>query len=254
MTVTHGQTRQLQNEDGTYLGFYPDASRHATDGLFLFPSNEKRSGGVFASCWPLRELAGYLCAVDATVDTFTDFERQAALFADAPCHTEHRRRYLHKALLPMVHALCRILTALELSPQTIFDDMVVRNRGMIRNSGRAFYEFRAITSGPNIMVAPDPVLASGSTEEVWRIFPAMQSAIPETPAAQGGKSMLIGSDAVCADQLCLAIWAVNAPSHNHNRRDGSLREEYCIPIYPYVSPMEVYDLRQGRAAGLMPGL
>jgi len=253
LTLTHGRISEFGNEDGMYLGFYPDSSRHITDGLFFFSANSKRKGGVFAACWPLREFADYLRGRDLETDTFADLEQQAILFADAPCHTERRSRYLHNAMLPLVQALCRVIDALHLPPKALFDQMVVRDRGMIRNSGRAYYEFRAIASKPNIMVYPEPTLTSGLAEEVWRIFPAMQDAAPVTVAAQGGKSILPAYDASQVDRLCLVAWAVDAPSHAHSRKDGSLRESFYIPIQAYVSPLEVYDLRKAQAAGLAPG-
>lgn len=254
LTVVHGLIKLLHNEDGDYYGFYPDNSCHVTDGLFLLPATAKRRGGVFAACWPLRELADFIHADDADISTFKDLEYQTSLFTNASCHTEHRRDYLHRALIPMVSALCRILSALELPPHTIFDRMVVRDRGMIRNSGRAYYEFKAIASGANIMVVPEPVLSGGSTEEVWRVFPATQTTVPKTRAAQGVKSMMPFDDTVDSDSLCLIAWAVDAPSHTHIRRDGSVRDGYCIPIHDYIAPLAVYDLKQGKAAGLMPGV
>ena len=102
-----------------------------------------------------------------------------------------------------------------------------------------------------IKVVPDPVLSADNTDIVWRIFPAMISQSSQPMSEIGRKSSIpIPSKQCCEesynDKLCLIAWEVDAPSHSHNRNDGTLRDSHIIPIADFVDPMKTYNLRQHR--------
>ncbi len=254
-SVVHGRAALLENEDGVYYGFYPDASRHVTDGWFFFPENGRRKGGCLNACWPLRELEDHLSENKLETGGFDALMEACRTFVEEGSPTPRRRAHLRESFAPMVAALCRVLEALGFSPADLFDRRLIRDRGVIRNSGRAFYEFRQIASAQNVMVVPDPVLTSGNQDEVWRIFPALASSAG-TPAALGGKSAVdfLPVPTEREAQLNLIVWAVDAPSHSHLRRDGTARAAYTIPLDDCVAPLRVVELSEGKKLGLMPGI
>ena len=257
--IVNGHVTTLKNEDGVYYGFYPDSSQHTTDGIFFFPKTETRLGGVFNACWPLREFRNYIQSQSVDIATYDDMLRVEQIFITCTKHVPHRKEYLQEYFAPMFDALCKVLEALEIHPMSLFDNKLVRDRGMIRNSGRAYYEFRQIASGPNIMVVPDPVLSADNTDIVWRIFPAMISQSSQPMSEIGRKSSIpIPSKQCCEesynDKLCLIAWEVDAPSHSHNRNDGTLRDSLIIPIADFVDPMKTYNLTEGKKLFLLPGV
>lgn len=256
--VMNGRTVLLKNEDGIYYGFYPKESGHVTDGIFFFPSSENRKGGIFNACWPLRELKDYIGKQDNLKTSYAKIRKMCQNFMVFEGHAQHRRKYLQESFFPMFSALCDIMEAVGFPAETLFDRMIVRDRGMIRNSGRAYYEFKRIASGSNIMVVPEPVLSQETNDEVWRIFPAKVTSASQAVNIMGRKSRVTDLKEEHAaenpdHQTYLVAWAVDPPSHSHSRRDGTIRGEYRIPITNFVTPLLSFDRAAGIAAGLVPG-
>lgn len=257
--VIHGHAVEYKNEDGIYYAFYPDASRDVTDGIFFFPTSEKRKGGVFVACWPLREFEDYISTNKFVVSTYDDIQRLCQEYVLSLAHLPQRQNYLEKSFVPFLSALCYILQSVDVPVNSLFDRSIVRDRGMIRNSGRAYYEFRNIASAPNIMVVPDPVFTQPVIDKVWRIFPS--KIFVETHAVKGiGKKSLISdwSDIPIEnrtyDEIYLIAWEVDAPSHSHLCRDGSRMRAYKVPITQFITDIVSYDRTAGKEAGLLPGI
>jgi len=255
--VIHGKLNHLKNEDGSYYGFYPDLSRDITDGIFFFPKSQRRNGGILNACWPLREFEDYIKSSGEQMATYDDAIRLCLKFVSGNALDLERNEHLAKTFVPMFKGLCRVLDALEFPPCSLFDRKVIRDRGIIRNSGRAFYEFRNIVSCPNIMVVPEPLLCSSEYDLVWRIFPTMIFDATQNDAVIGKKSRVVldvedGKGE--KTQLWLVAWEVDAPSHSHNKTDGSFRSEWVVPLSDFVNPMLVYDLKSGKDEYLMPGI
>lgn len=250
--VQKGKFSQLENNDGVYYGFYPVDSYHPTDGVFFFLPTENRKGGVFDARWPLREFESYLKNKVGKLVSYTDAKKLCEKYIEDVI-TLHRHEYLKKSFEPMFFALCQILESIDLPPCTLFNPLIIRDRGMIRNSGRAFYQFRQIASGPNIMVVPDPVLCSENVDEVWRIFPAKHYPIQKQEIYMGRKS-LVTSLEENDEQIYLVAWAVDSASHSHNEKNGHIRRGYYIPIADFINPMHSFDLKEGKIKGLLPGI
>jgi hypothetical protein len=256
IVVEVGSFLPFINEDGPYYAFIPSVASDNTDGVFYYLQTKKRDSGVMDARWPLRVLQS-----DEIIqpDSFTDYVRIEQIcelhVLNTKRYSTRRAEYLSKQLLPLVKKLCKIFSLMGVEPKRIFNKDFIRDRGIIRNSGRAYSEFRKIASSPNIMVVPDPVLSIKNNNEVWRMFPTPSVSNVNAHNWYGRKSEPYTngmSDATT--NVILAILAVDPSSHSNIDKDKKQRRAIYIPIGEFVQPLYTITFAQGKKWNYIPGI
>lgn len=250
-SAVEGTFVQLTNEDGIYYGFVPSHANASGNGVFFYPQTSLRAGGVLDARWPLDDLR----TLYGNSSNTTDFIVQCRSYVHSVYESSPSRGlYLERMFLPLANELRTIFDRLALPASRVLDESVIKSRGVMRNSGRAYYAFRGITSGPNIMVVPDALPQCDATEEVWRVFPISRSQMRDGPASHMGKKSHFSTSQVGEfGDLFIAVCAVDPPTHSNEREDGGYRRRYFVPVDGLLNPLTTLRFGEGIAAGTVPG-
>ena len=251
-SLEKGKAKIIYNEDGGYYAFYSDSSKDSTDGVFYFPTSKVIRGGVLNAVWPFREIVEE-CGFDEKYEGNAKklLLRCTEYIDDIERLSRRRANYFRRFVYPIINALCYAFEKADIPIGKIFDKTIVRDRGIIRNSGRAHCFFRGIASKPNVMVTPDSVLTSQNRDTVWRVYVECNLSNVHRNS-YGGKNYDI---ACCGDEnVRLIVRSVDAISHSNYDAFGNMREYFSFSIDEFVNEMEKYDLNRGKEYYLMPGI
>lgn len=252
----HGRFYPLSNADGLYYAFIPDSGKSHTDGVFFYPKTGTREGGLLDARWPLRAFRDDAGIPTGQGDNSALYEQLCQIHIEkTERHSTRRAKYLRLHLQPLIHTLCQIFALAGIDSGLIFDPTVVFDRGIIRNSGRAYGEFRKIASGKNITVVPDSTPNQKTRREVWRVFPVQAVHNRNLHGLYGLKSRPSSDvDLNLNQEPVLAVLAVDPLSHSNTYKDGMQRRAIYIPIGKYVRPLKTITFPAGKNEGLIPGL
>ncbi|WP_138956525.1 hypothetical protein [Pseudomonas oryzihabitans] len=208
---------RLQNEDGEY--FAVDAERRA-DGVtakYFYPKTEKRPGAGYID--GERYLLNLLIQAKSTCQnkTWTDVERiVASLYELAINLNDHDTRaatYIREQVVELLKSYVRVLHLAGYPATAFFDKELSVDTGHICNLGRAFHEYKAIASRPDLPLTPNHERAFGLTGELaeegqaWRLAVAPVLGASSTSSACGERNTYRDSPSILVERLDLAMTA-----------------------------------------------
>ena len=208
---------RLQNEDGEY--FAVDAERHANGvtAKYFYPKTERRPGAGYID--GERYLLNLLIQAKSTCrnKTWTDVQCiVATLYELAESLDDHDPRaaaYIRDQVVDVLKSYVRVLHLADYPATAFFDKHLSVDTGHICNLGRAYHEYKAIASRPDLPLTPNHERAFGLTGELaeegqaWRLAVAPVLGASSTTSARGERNTYRNSPSILMERLDLAMTA-----------------------------------------------
>lgn len=208
---------RLQNEDGEY--FAVDAERRL-DGVYakyFYPKTKKRPGpGYIDGERYLLNLLIYSKLIDQN-QTWNDVERiVATLYARANSVNDYDPQvadYIREQIVEVIESYIRVLHYAGYPASAFFDKNLSVDTGHICNLGRAYHEYKAIASRPDLPLTPNHERAFGLTGELsqegqaWRLAVAPLLSGSSSTIARGERNIYRNSPSILIERLDLAMTA-----------------------------------------------
>lgn len=157
----------LRNSEGIYYSLNPSITEIGNYGMNIYPLNDirKKEGYLITERFLLNALANYKNQLNMKLldkfetATWEDVENVVNLIAEA--HTKYintnkneKAEYIENEILPMVKSYVFMLKNAEYEASNFFNPEFTIDTGTICNLGRAYEEFKLISSKPNIPLTP----------------------------------------------------------------------------------------------------
>lgn len=245
-----GLLHRLQNEDGEY--FAVDAERHANGvtAKYFYPKTEKRPGAGYID--GERYLLNLLIEAKSTCQnkTWDDVERIAAslheLARNINDYDSHAAVYIREQVVAVLKSYVRVLHLADYPPTAFFDKDVSVDTGHICNLGRAYHEYKAIASRPDLPLTPNHERAFGLTGELaeegqaWRLAVAPVLGASSTASACGDRNTYRDSPSILVERLDLAMTAT---------QEGQSKERFFLK----TESIERITIRDALSFPVIPG-
>ena len=241
---------RLQNEDGEY--FAVDAERR-TDGItakYFYPKTDERPGSGYID--GERYLLNLLIQAKSTGQnvTWTDVERIiTALYEQADAVTSNDPRaaeYIREQVVEVLKSYVRVLQLANYPSTAFFDKDLSVDTGHICNLGRAYHEYKAIASRPDLPLTPNHERAFGLTGELaeegeaWRLAVAPVLGASSTSSARGERNTYKDSPSILVERLDLAMTATE---------EGQSKERFFLK----TETIERITIRDALSFPVIPG-
>lgn len=241
---------RLQNEDGEY--FAVDAERHPNGitAKYIYPKTEKRPGAGYID--GERYLLNLLIQAKSTGQnkTWADVERiVSSLYEQASNlndHDPHVASYIREQVVEVMESYVRVLHHAGYPATAFFDKDLSVDTGHICNLGRAYHEYKAIASRPDLPLTPNHERAFGLTGELaeegqaWRLAVAPVLGASSTTSACGERNTYRDSPSILVERLDLAMTATP---------EGQSKERFFLK----TESIERITIRDALSFPLIPG-
>lgn len=240
----------MVNDDGHY--FAVDAERQASGiySKFFYPKTARRvgSGYIDGERYFLNALIG---AKKNGLDTSWDDISNVIEGLHAKARTieevdETAAQYILGQVIAVVESYAKALNIANFPAQVFFDRRLTVDTGHICNLGRAFHEYKAIASRPDLPLTPNHERAFGTSGELaqegitWRLAVSPVNGNTDTAGARGNRNSFRREPSILVEELDLSMTATVT---------GQSRAQYFIPI----QNIERLSVHETRAFPIVPG-
>jgi len=241
---------RLQNADGDY--FAVDAERHLSvvKAKYFYPKTHQRPGAGYID--GERYLLNLLVEAKTTCrnQSWADAERIVCSLHDLAeqlnNHDSRAATYIREEVIEVLQSYIRILNLAGLPASAFFDKELSVDTGHICNLGRAYREYKAIASRPDLPLTPNHERAFGligelaEEGEAWRL--AISPVLGETSpnSARGERNSYRAAPSILMERLDLAMTATP---------EGQSRERFFLR----TESIERISIQDARAFPLTPG-
>lgn len=208
---------RLQNEDGEYFAVDAERRPNGVTAKYFFPKTAKRpsAGYIDGERYLLNlliqakatgknqtwaDIEGIIAALDALTGSLNDLDPKAAA-------------YIREQVIELVKSYVRVLRLADYPSTAFFDKDLSVDTGHICNLGRAYHEYKAIASRPDLPLTPNHERAFGLTGELaeegqaWRLAVAPVLGASSTASARGERNTYRDSPSILLERLDLAMTA-----------------------------------------------
>lgn len=208
---------RLQNEDGEYFAVDAERRPNGVTAKYFYPRTEKRPGAGYID--GERYLLNLLIQAQSTGQnkTWADVERIVAslyeLTSDLNDHDPRAAAYIREQVVEVLMSYVRVLHLADYPATAFFDKDLTVDTGHICNLGRAYHEYKAIASRPDLPLTPNHERAFGLTGELaeegqaWRLAVAPVLGTSSTSSACGERNTYRDSPSILVERLDLAMTA-----------------------------------------------
>lgn len=208
---------RLQNEDGEYFAVDAERRLEGITAKYFYPKTEGRPGAGYID--GERYLLNLLIQAKSTGQnaTWVDVERIiASLYKQADklsCHDPRAAAYIREQVVEVLKSYVRVLQLAKYPSTAFFDKDLSVDTGHICNLGRAYHEYKAIASRPDLPLTPNHERAFGLTGELaeegeaWRLAVAPVLGASSTSSACGERNTYKDSPSILVERLDLALTA-----------------------------------------------
>ncbi len=213
----NARLHRLQNEDGEYFAVDAERRPNGVTAKYFYPKTEKRPGAGYID--GERYLLNLLIQAKATgknqtwndIDgIFTALDEQADALNN---HDPKAAAYIREQVIELVKSYVRILHLADYPSTAFFDKDLSVDTGHICNLGRAYHEYKAIASRPNLPLTPNHERAFGLTGELaeegqaWRLAVTPVLGAFSTASARGERNTYRDFPSILLERLDLAMTA-----------------------------------------------
>lgn len=241
---------RLQNEDGEY--FAVDAERHlnVVKAKYFYPKTHQRPGAGYID--GERYLLNLLVDAKAACrnQSWADAERIVGslrdLAEDLDGHDSRTAVYIREEVIEVLQSYIRILNLAGFPASAFFDKELSVDTGHICNLGRAYREYKAIASRPDLPLTPNHERAFGLTGELaeegeaWRLAISPVHGKTSPNSARGKRNAYRSAPSILMERLDLAMTATPG---------GQSRERFFLK----TESIERVSIQEARALPLTPG-
>lgn len=208
---------RLQNEDGEYFAVDAERRTHGITAKYFYPKTERRPGAGYID--GERYLLNLLIHAKATCQnkTWDDVDRIIASLCEHASNLNEydpqAATYICEQVIEVVKSYVRVLHLADYPASAFFDKDLSVDTGHICNLGRAYHEYKAIASRPDLPLTPNHERAFGLTGELaeegqaWRLAIAPVIGASSTSSARGERNTYRDSPSILVERLDLAMTA-----------------------------------------------
>lgn len=208
---------RLQNDDGDYFAVDAERRPSGVTAKYFYPKTERRPGAGYID--GERYLLNLLIQAKSTCQnkTWADVERIVATLSELAenlnGHDPHAAVYIREQVIEVMKSYVRVLQLADYPATAFFDKHLSVDTGHICNMGRAYHEYKAIASRPNLPLTPNHERAFGLTGELaeegqaWRLAVAPVLGASSTTSARGKRNAYRNSPSIMVERLDLAMTA-----------------------------------------------
>ncbi|WPU55907.1 hypothetical protein SQW19_16510 [Stenotrophomonas acidaminiphila] len=241
---------RLQNEDGEYFAVDAERRPNGVTAKYFYPKTERRPGAGYID--GERYLLNLLIQAKSTCQnkTWTDVERIVAtlyeLAGNLDDHDPRAAAYIREQVVEVLKSYMRVLHLADYPATAFFDKHLSVDTGHICNLGRAYHEYKAIASRPDLPLTPNHERAFGLTGELaeegqaWRLAVAPVLGASSTTSARGERNTYRNSPSILVERLDLAMTATP---------EGQSRERFFLK----TESIERITIRDALRFPVIPG-
>lgn len=243
LKVTDATLHCLENEDGIYYGINAERQPSGIFAKFFYPKSERRpgSGYIDGERYFLNELL--LAHASRENKTWEDAHALVWRIAKKAGKLEgldpRGARYIVEEVIELIESYLRTLQLAGYPASAFFDKDVTVDTGHICNLGRAYHEYKAIASRPDLPLTPNHERAFGLTGELaheglaWRIAVQPYGDVSAAVASRGVRNLVAQEPSLLVEKLDLSMTATPI---------GQSRERFSINI-PTIHRITERDTR-----------
>lgn len=241
---------RLQNEDGEYFAVDAERRPNGVTAKYFYPKTEKRPGAGYID--GERYLLNLLIQAKSTCQnkTWDDVERIVAslyeLASNLNDYDPQAAAYIREQVVEVLKSYVRVLHLADYPASAFFDKDLSVDTGHICNLGRAYHEYKAIASRPDLPLTPNHERAFGLTGELaeegqaWRLAVAPVLGASSTTSACGERNTYRNSPSILVERLDLAMTATP---------DGQSKERFFLK----TESIERITIRDALSFPVIPG-
>jgi hypothetical protein len=250
VSQTSALLHRLANDDGPYFGVDVERSQDGTFSKFFYARVGTRPGSGYID--GERYFLNQLIAARNTrqdhewVDIDALLQRLRMRAESLRDHDPVAADYVAADVLPVVTSVAAALQKAGYPASSFFDRNFLVDTGHICNLGRAFHEYRAIASRPDLPVTPNHERAYGllgelaEEGEAWRLAVAPVSTISNSASIRGARNTFRSAPSILVERLDLSTTAT---------KRGQSRGRYFLD----VDVIDQVSLRGFAHLPLIPG-
>ena len=221
---------RLENEDGQYFGVDVQRDERGVFSKFFYPDTPLRPGPgcIDGERYHLNAL---IEARETQQNQDWDHVDQLLSRLDGQAASlqgidEKACRYIREQIIELVSSYVRTLKFAGYPSSAFFDRELTVDTGHICNLGRAFHEYKAIASRPNLPLTPNHERAFGLTGEMaeegvaWRLAVAPLQRTAPSSSARGERNSYREEPSILIEKLDLSM---TATSHGQSRARHFIR-------------------------------
>lgn len=224
-----GVLHHLNNEDGDYYAINAERTSQGVHAKFFYPLTGCRpsSGMIDGERYHLNTLL--TLSSQGLNQSWNDFEKLIDMLTitanNLEIYDSIEAKYVRKEVIELVQSYARVLQYANYPVSAYFDKNLSVDTGHICNLGRAYYEYKAIASRPDLPLTPDHERAFGQMGELaeegiaWRIAITPNSTISSGSNARGKRNIYQEKPMIMIEKLDLSL---TATSH------GQAQDRYFI--------------------------
>ena len=240
----------LRNDDGDYYAVNAERLTSGVYAKYFYPKTGARpgSGYIDGERYALNRF------IEATVKNRNRTWDDAAYFvqslngiaSDLHAHDPKAAQYIRDEIMEVVSSYIRVLSLADYPPSAFFDKDLTVETGHICNLGRAFHEYKAIASRPDLPLTPNHERAFGLTGELaaegqaWRLAVVPVGGDESATSSRGGRNAFRSAPSILMERLDLAMTATP---------EGQTREKYFLR----VEDIETITLKDAKYFPVIPG-
>jgi hypothetical protein len=239
----------LSNEDGIYFAVNAERNSSGVHAKYFYPKTLRRksSGYIDGERYFLNELIAANKSEGAVSwDAVTALlSRLGAKSDQIEAHDPIAATYIRSQVIDLVESYANSLRLADYPARAFFDKEVTVDTGHICNLGRAFNEYRAIASRPNLPLTPNHERAFGASGELaqegvaWRLAVTPVTETIASIGACGARNEYQTKPSILIEELDLSMTSTEMGQRKRRyfiEMDGisavSLRESRALPIIP----------------------
>lgn len=229
-TVYHGLLHRLRNDDGEYFSVDAERTKAGVYSKFFYPKTDARpkAGMIDGERYHLNAMmAAKQLGLSSTWDhvdlLLNGLEAKAA---DVEAIDAGAARYIRDEVVGLLQSYVRTLKLARYPSETYFDKEHSVDTGHICNLGRAYSEYKAIASRPDLPLTPKHERAFGPSGELaeegiaWRLAVTPQDSAKN---ARGERNTYQEQPSILIEKLDLAMTATST---------GQSKARYFIRTQP----------------------
>lgn len=213
----HSMLHRLQNDDGEYFAVDAERQPGGVTAKYFYPKTERRPGAGYID--GERYLLNLLIKAKAASRNLTWANVESIItelseLADTlNVNDPKAAEYIRDQVIEVVKSYMRVLHLADYPATAFFDKDLTVETGHICNLGRAYHEYKAIASRPDLPLTPNHERAFGLTGELaeegqaWRLAVAPVLGVSSTNSARGERNTYRDSPSILVERLDLAMTA-----------------------------------------------
>jgi len=213
----HSTLHRLSNDDGEYFAIDAERQVGGVTAKYFYPKTSQRPGPGYID--GERYLLNLLIKAKTTGrnQTWTDVESIISELSDLAstlnANDPEVAHYIREQIIEVVESYVHVLHLANYPATAFFDKDLTVETGHICNLGRAYHEYKAIASRPDLPLTPNHERAFGLTGELaeegqaWRMAVAPVLGGSSTKSARGERNTYRDSPSILVERLDLAMTA-----------------------------------------------